>query len=61
MRDDRLGQLIGRVWAPQGDALVLIGERYRSADGRHSVIWHSDPDIQTGILWLEKLETPACG
>ena len=59
MRDETSGILEVRVWLIDGNDRVLIGERFRTADGRISVTWHVDPKSTLGVMWFEDFSNPA--
>jgi len=53
MRDEGCDILEARVWLKEADGQVLIGERFRRADGRVTVTWHIDPKSIFGMMWFE--------
>ncbi len=55
MRDETSGILEVRVWLKEADRQVLIGERFRKANGRIAVIWHVDPKSILGMVWIEDI------
>lgn len=55
MRDETSGILEVRVWLIDGNDRVVIGERFRKADGRIAVIWHVDPKSVSGVVWFEDI------
>jgi len=59
MRDESFGILEVRVWLIDGNDRVLIGERFRKADGRLSVTWEVDPKSILGVMWFEDISNPA--
>ena len=59
MRDESFGILEVRVWLIDGNDRVLIGERFRKADGRIAVTWHMDPKSKFGVMWFEDMSNPA--
>ena len=59
MRDETIGILEVRVWLIDGNDRVVIGERFRKADGRIAVIWHVDPKSIAGVMWFEDISNPA--
>lgn len=59
MRDETSGILEVRVWRIDGNDRVVIGERFRKADGRIAVIWHVDPKSIFGVMWFEDISNLA--
>lgn len=59
MRDESFGILEVRVWLIEGNDRVLIGERFRRADGRITVTWHVDPKTIRRVMWFEHITNPA--
>lgn len=55
MRDETSGILEVRVWLIDGNDRVVIGERFRKADGSIAVIWHVDPKSISGVVWFEDM------